>query len=91
MKRIALALTALVAATAIAPVAYAGVDFDQLRRENLDKDAVDFDQLREENRNKVDFDQLRRENLDKDAVDFDQLRRENLDKDAATEIEVISM
>ena len=32
-----------------------GVDFDQLRRENLDKDAVDFDQLR-------------RENLDKDAV-----------------------
>ncbi len=32
-----------------------GVDFDQLRRENLDKDAVDFDQLR-------------RENLEKDAV-----------------------
>lgn len=27
-----------------------GVDFDQLRRENLDKDAVDFDQLRRENR-----------------------------------------
>jgi hypothetical protein len=25
------------------------VDFDQLRRENLDKDAVDFDQLRREN------------------------------------------
>ena len=45
-----------------------GVNFDQLRRENLDKDGVDFDQLR-------------RENLDKDAVDFDQLRRENLDKD----------
>jgi hypothetical protein len=42
MKPIALALTALVAATAVAPVAYAGVDFDQLRRENLDKDAVDF-------------------------------------------------
>jgi hypothetical protein len=42
MKRIALALTALVAATAIAPVAYAGVDFDQLRRENLEKDAVNF-------------------------------------------------
>ncbi len=34
-----------------------GVDFDQLRRENLDKDAVDFDQLR-------------RENLDKDAVAY---------------------
>ena len=32
-----------------------GVDFDQLRRDNLDKDAVDFDQLR-------------RDNLDKDAV-----------------------
>jgi hypothetical protein len=31
------------------------VDFDQLRRENLDKDAVDFDELR-------------RENLDKDAI-----------------------
>ncbi|MGD1905879.1 MAG: hypothetical protein ACFB0C_07790 [Leptolyngbyaceae cyanobacterium] len=26
-----------------------GVDVDQLRRENLDKDAVDVDQLREEN------------------------------------------
>ena len=26
-----------------------GVDFDQLRRENLDKDAVDFDKLRQEN------------------------------------------
>ena len=34
-----------------------GVDFDQLRRDNLDKDAVDFDQLR-------------RENLDKDAVAY---------------------
>jgi uncharacterized DUF497 family protein len=82
MKPIAIALTALVATTAIAPMASAGVDFDQLRRENLEKDAVNFDELREENRNKVDFDQLRRENLDKDAVDFDQLRRENLDKDA---------
>jgi len=34
-----------------------GVDFDQLRRDNLDKDAVDFDQLR-------------RDNLDKDAVAY---------------------
>jgi uncharacterized DUF497 family protein len=60
-----------------------GVDFDQLRRENLDKDAVNLDELREENLSKgIDFDQLRRENLDKDAVDFDELRRENLDKDA---------
>jgi uncharacterized DUF497 family protein len=67
------------------PCCLRGVDFDQLRRENLEKDAVNFDELREENRNKVDFDQLRRENLDKDAVDFDQLRRENLDKDAVFE------
>ena len=34
-----------------------GVDFDQLRRDNLDKDVVDFDQLR-------------RDNLDKDAVAY---------------------
>jgi hypothetical protein len=40
MKPIAIALTALVATTAIAPMASAGVDFDQLRRENLEKDAV---------------------------------------------------
>jgi hypothetical protein len=72
-----------------------GVNFDELRRENLDKDAVDFDQLRRENLDKdavsdsalegvaggVNFDQLRRENLDKDAANFDELRRENLDKD----------
>ncbi|MGF1459011.1 MAG: hypothetical protein ACFBSG_08285 [Leptolyngbyaceae cyanobacterium] len=32
-----------------------GVNFDQLRRENLDKDAVNFDELR-------------RENLEKDAI-----------------------
>ncbi|MGF1458791.1 MAG: hypothetical protein ACFBSG_07165 [Leptolyngbyaceae cyanobacterium] len=56
MKRLALALTALTAVTiAIAPATYAAVDFDELRQENLDKDAVDFDELR-------------RENLDKDAV-----------------------
>ena len=29
-----------------------GIDFDELRRENLDKDAVDFDQLRRENLDK---------------------------------------
>ena len=34
-----------------------GVDFDQLRRDNLDKGAVDFDQLR-------------RDNLDKGAVAY---------------------
>ena len=37
-----------------------GVDFDQLRRENLDKDAVNFDELR-------------REKLDKDSNNTDQL------------------
>ncbi|MGD1859707.1 MAG: hypothetical protein ACFB0E_07030 [Leptolyngbyaceae cyanobacterium] len=83
MKRIAFALTALTAVSmAIAPASYAAVDFDELRRENLDKDAVNFDELR-------------RENLDKDAVfevavkgvDFDALRRENLDKDAISEQE----
>ena len=26
-----------------------GVNFDQLRQENLDKDAVDFDQVRQDN------------------------------------------
>lgn len=63
MKRLALALTILTATTiAIAPATYAAPDFDQLRRENLDKDAVDFDQLR-------------RENLDKDATGFDEQRR----------------
>ena len=56
MKRIALALTALTAVSiALAPAAYAAPDFDELRRENLDKDAVNFDELR-------------RENLDKDAT-----------------------
>lgn len=29
-----------------------GVNFDQLRRENLDKDAVNFDELRRENLDK---------------------------------------
>mgnify|MGYP001802158463 FL=1 len=57
MKRFALALTALTlsaSAIAVTPVAQA-VSFDELRRENLDKDAVNFDELR-------------RENLEKDAV-----------------------
>lgn len=77
MKRFSLTLAALTLATVVAAPAtvHTTLDFDELRQENLDKDAVDFDQLR-------------RENLDKDAalevkgVDFDQLRRENLDKDA---------
>ena len=41
MKRIALALTALTALSiAVAPAAQAAPDFDELRRENLDKDAL---------------------------------------------------
>ena len=97
MKRIALSLlTAAVSATAFAPMAFAAPDFNQLRRENLDKHAttideirrenleksgkVDFDQLRQENLDKVDFGKLREENLDK--VDFGKLREENLDKGA---------
>jgi hypothetical protein len=58
MKRFALVLTALTmsaSAVAIAPTTQVAVDFDELRRENLDKDAVDFDELR-------------RENLEKDAI-----------------------
>ena len=78
MKRIALALTALTAVSiAIAPASYATPDFDELRQENLDKDAV-YEVLAKG----IDFDELRRENLDKDAVDFDELRQENLEKDA---------
>ena len=93
MKRIALALTALTAVSiAIAPASYAAPDFDELRQENLEKDAINLDELRRENLEKdavrdiqvksISFDELRQENLDKDAVDFDELRRENLDKDA---------
>ncbi|MGD1860457.1 MAG: hypothetical protein ACFB0E_10865 [Leptolyngbyaceae cyanobacterium] len=50
MKRFALALTALTisaSAIAVAPTVQAAVDFDELRRENLDKDAVNFDELRQ--------------------------------------------
>ena len=81
MKRIALSLfsVALVAG-AIAPVAQAAAlesttavsRFDQLRRENLDKDQNSLDELR------------RRQTQGGKSVDFDQLRRENLDKDAIT-------
>lgn len=49
MRHFALALTALTVATlAIAPAAYATDKFDELRRENLEKDAVDFDDVRRE-------------------------------------------
>ena len=85
MKRFVLTLTALTLfSTAITPAAYA-VDFDELRRENRDKDATQLEELRRGHQDgikAVDFDKLRRENRDKDAVDFDRLRRENRDKDA---------
>ncbi|MEO1093424.1 MAG: hypothetical protein AAFX01_00815 [Cyanobacteria bacterium J06638_28] len=45
MKRfptVLMALTLSAAAIAIAPTASASIDFDQLRRENVDKDAVNF-------------------------------------------------
>lgn len=84
MKYVAFVFAALALLTpAIAPSAYA-VDFDELRRENRDKDAV-YDELRRGHQSEVkavDFDKLRRQNLEKDAVDFDELRRENRDKDA---------
>lgn len=51
------------------------VDLDQLRRENLNKDALESDELRRENLEKTDG-----------KVNFDQLRRENLDKAAAVDI-----
>ncbi len=42
MKAIALTLTALTAISiAVAPASYAAPDFDELRQENLDKDAAD--------------------------------------------------
>lgn len=84
MKRFPFAATvAALLTTAVVPTAYA-VDFDELRRENLDKDAK-YEELRRgyrEGVKAVDFDQLRRENRDQDAIDFDDLRRHNLDKDA---------
>jgi len=67
MKRLIYTLvTAVLATTALASTA-AAVDFDELRRENLDKDQHSLDTLRSEHLElKVDFDKLRRENLDKD-------------------------
>ena len=69
MKRFALSLLTLAVASAVVPAASAAPDFDQLRRENLEKNAISLDELREENRNKgADFDELRRENLEKNAI-----------------------
>lgn len=72
MKRFALSLLTLAVASAVVPAASAAPDFDQLRRENLEKNAISLDELREENRNKSGkydhFDELRRENLEKNAI-----------------------
>ena len=68
-----------------APAAY-GVDFDELRRENLDKDATTHEELRRghlDGVKAVGFDTQWQRSLEGAiAVDFDELRRENLDKDA---------
>ncbi|MEM9818524.1 MAG: hypothetical protein AAF827_19235, partial [Cyanobacteria bacterium P01_D01_bin.6] len=82
MKRFALSLLTIVLASAtVAPIAYAASDFDQLRRENLEKDQNSLDQLRAENLEKSEkLDQLRRENLDKDQSNLDEIRAENLEK-----------
>ncbi|HEY9886893.1 MAG TPA: hypothetical protein V6D02_00730 [Candidatus Obscuribacterales bacterium] len=66
------AAASLTIAIALPAAANNNDTFDQLRRENLEKDAVNFDELRQANREKSggkpDFDQLRRENLEKDAI-----------------------
>lgn len=63
MKRIAFTLAAITAVSVVATPAYATTGFDELRHENLDKDALNFDELR-------------RENLDKDAGSGEDARRE---------------
>ncbi|ASC73008.1 hypothetical protein XM38_039700 [Halomicronema hongdechloris C2206] len=63
MKRLALPIfTTTIASLVFSPVAFAAPDFDQLRRDNLDKDATTLDEIRRQNldkSSKVDFDQLR--------------------------------
>jgi hypothetical protein len=83
MKRFAFSLLATAIAMAtLSPIAIAASNFDQMRRDNLDKDAVDFDQARRESlKESTRLDDLRRDNLDKNAADFDQTRCENLDLD----------
>ena len=80
MQRFVIALLATaIAAIASAPASFAAPNVDQLRRDNLDKNALSSEHLQLKS---VDLDELRRENLDKNAVDLDQLWRENLDKNA---------
>ena len=84
MKYLAMSLFTTAVLVICAPMSSTAgepVDFDQLRRENLDKDAVSFSQFSQDKADdgKVDFDKLRRENLDKDAVDFNQLSQAKAD------------
>jgi len=59
-----------------------GTDFDELRQENLDKDASSLVELRQANREKsAKFDELRQENLDQDAINIGELRRDHRDPD----------
>lgn len=70
MKRFLLTTTVLGLLLVATAPANSAVDFDQLRRENLEKDAT-YDELRrgyQEGVKAVDFDKLRRENLEKDAA-----------------------
>ncbi|MEO0826135.1 MAG: hypothetical protein AAFY67_10810 [Cyanobacteria bacterium J06642_9] len=84
MKRIALSLlTAAIAAATITPIAYASPNFDQLRRDNLDKGQSNLETLQAEHLQKEEtkLDRLRRENLDKDQNNLDIIRDENLTKE----------
>lgn len=47
-KRFSTLATALIATASIVPSALAAPHFDELRRENLDKDATKFEELRRE-------------------------------------------
>ena len=81
MKRIAFSVLSIaVSAVVISPVQAIAAEpsnrIDQLRRENLEKNAISV------GLKGIDIDELRRENLDKEAIDIDKLRRENLEKDA---------
>ena len=84
MKRIAFSVLSIaVSAVVISPVQAIAAEpsnrIDQLRRENLDKNAAPLESLQIKG---IGIDELRRENLDKEAIDIDKLRRENLEKNA---------
>lgn len=80
MKRALFSSAAILIASAVVSPVSQAVDFDQLRRENLEKDQNNLGELQQPHlRVKVDFDQLRRENLEKDQNNFDELRDQHLD------------